>query len=348
MKASGLGPVVVDLPGTQLTAEDCERLRHPLVGMVILFARNFDNSSQLAELTRQIHALRDPALIIAVDHEGGRVQRFRSPPFTHLPAMADLGRLWERDVLRACRTALSAGFVLASELRAFGVDLSFTPVLDLDWLRSGVIGNRAFHYDARTVSMLAGHLCHGLLLAGMANCGKHFPGHGWAEADSHTDVPQDERTLDELLASDAAPYGWLGVGLTSVMPAHVIYPAVDALPAGFSRRWIHDVLRGRLGFQGAVFSDDLSMEGARVCGSVTQSAQAAIDAGCDFVLVCNDAPAADQVLTSLRWTSSTAFEQRLQRLRPQGVALSNADLRASPAYGAAQADLAALAAECGA
>jgi len=345
LKASGLGPVVIDLPGTQLTAQDRARLCHPLVGMVILFARNFESPTQLAELTRQIHALRDPALIIAVDHEGGRVQRFRSRPFTRLPAMADLGRLWDRDVLRACRTALSAGFVLASELRAFGVDLSFTPVLDLDWLRSRVIGDRAFHHDARTVSMLAGHLCHGLSLAGMANCGKHFPGHGWAEADSHTDVPQDERVLDEMLAADAAPYGWLGVSLTSVMPAHVIYPAIDSLPAGFSRRWIHDILRGRLGFQGAVFSDDLSMEGARVCGSVTQSAQAAIDAGCDFVLVCNDPEAADDVLSCLQWKSTAAYEQRLQRLQPRGAAIDIDQLRASAAYGAAQADLSALAAE---
>lgn len=348
MNASGLGPVVVDLPGTQLTAQDRKRLRHPLVGMVILFARNFDSPAQLAELTRQIHALRDPALIIAVDHEGGRVQRFRSPPFTHLPAMADLGRLWDRDVLRACRTALSAGFVLASELRAFGVDLSFTPVLDVDWLRSRVIGDRAFHHDPRTVSMLAAQLCHGLLHAGMANCGKHFPGHGWAEADSHTDVPQDERGIDELLAADAAPYGWLGLGLTSVMPAHVIYPAIDALPAGFSRRWIQDILRSRLGFRGAVFSDDLSMQGARVCGDVTQSAQAAIDAGCDFVLVCNDPLAADQVLSCLRWKSSPAFEQRLQRLLPRGPAMDIDQLRTCEAYGAAQADLAALAIECAA
>ncbi len=347
MKASGLGPVVVDLPGTRLTAQDRERLCHPLVGMVILFARNYESPAQLAELTRQIHALRCPELIIAVDHEGGRVQRFRDPPFTHLPAMADLGRLWERDVLRACRTALSTGFVLAAELRAFGVDLSFTPVLDLDWLRSGVIGNRAFHHDARTVSMLAGHLCHGLSLAGMANCGKHFPAHGWAEADSHVDVPRDERTLDELLAADAAPYGWLGISLASVMPAHVIYPAIDALPAGFSRRWIQEILRGRLGFEGAVFSDDLSMEGARVCGDVTQSAQAAIDAGCDFVLVCNDASAADQVLSSLRWTSSAAFEQRLQRLQPRGMAFDIDTLRGSAAYVAAHADLAALAAQLG-
>jgi beta-N-acetylhexosaminidase len=345
MKRLPLGPVVVDLAGTQLTAEDRERLLHPRVGMVILFSRNFDSPAQLAALTAEIRALREPALLIAVDHEGGRVQRFRAAPFTPLPAMAELGALWERDVLRACRTAVSAGYVLAAELRAFGVDLSFTPVLDLDWGRSGVIGSRAFARDPRVVTLLAGSLCHGLRLAGMANCGKHFPGHGWAEADSHTAIPTDERALDDVLADDAAPYGWLGVALASVMPAHVIYPQVDRLPAGFSRVWIEDVLRTRLGFTGAVFSDDLSMEGARVCGTVPESAQAAIAAGCDFVLVCNDAAAADRVLDALQWAPSEAFAERLRRLQPQGAPLSIEALQSSATYRAARADLAALAHE---
>jgi beta-N-acetylhexosaminidase len=345
MKSLPLGPVVLDLPGTRLSAEDRDRLLHPQVGMVILFSRNFESPQQLAALTSEIHALREPALLIAVDHEGGRVQRFRTPPFTRLPAMAELGALWEGDVLRACRTAVAAGYVLAAELRAFGVDLSFTPVLDLDWGRSGVIGNRAFARDPRNVSMLAGHLCHGLQLAGMANCGKHFPGHGWAEADSHTAIPTDERPLDDLLADDAAPYGWLGVALASVMPAHVIYPQVDRLPAGFSRIWIEDILRRRLGFTGAVFSDDLSMEGARVCGSVAESAQAAIAAGCDFVLVCNDTAAADRVLDTLDWTRSAAFDERVRRLQPRGAPLSIEALQASAMYRAARADLAALAPE---
>ncbi|MCU0940421.1 MAG: beta-N-acetylhexosaminidase [Burkholderiaceae bacterium] len=344
MKASGLGPVVVDIAGTRLTPADRERLSHPLVGMVILFTRNYESPAQLAALTAEIHALRDPALVIAVDHEGGRVQRFRGPPFTRLPAMAELGALWERDVLQACRVATSAGFVLAAELRAFGVDLSFTPVLDLEWGRSGVIGNRAFARDPRNVAMLANHLCHGLQLAGMANCGKHFPGHGWAEADSHTAIPVDDRALDDILADDAAPYGWLGVSLASVMPAHVIYPQVDALPAGFSPRWIGEILRGRLGFTGAVFSDDLSMEGARVCGTAAESAQAAIDAGCDFVIVCN-AEAADSILGSLAWRSSTAFEERLARLRPQATASPIEVLAATAMYRSARADLAALTAE---
>jgi beta-N-acetylhexosaminidase len=336
--------VVVDIAGTRLTAADRERLAHPRVGMVILFSRNYESAAQLAELTAEIHALRDPPLVIAVDHEGGRVQRFREAPFTRLPAMAQLGALWERDVLGACRAATAVGFVLAAELRAFGVDLSFTPVLDLAWGRSGVIGSRAFARDPRNVAMLANHLCHGLQLAGMANCGKHFPGHGWAEADSHVAIPVDDRALDDILADDAAPYGWLGVALASVMPAHVVYPQVDPLPAGFSPRWIGEILRGRLGFTGAVFSDDLSMEGARVCGGAAESAQAAIDAGCDFVIVC-EAAAADAILGSLRWQSSAAFEERLLRLRPQAPALSIEALQASALYRRARADVAALAAE---
>jgi beta-N-acetylhexosaminidase len=339
------GPVVIDIAGTRLTAEDRERLSNPSVGVVILFTRNYESPEQLAALTAEIHALRDPALLIAVDHEGGRVQRFRGGPFTRLPAMAELGALWERDVLLACRTATSAGYVLAAELRAFGIDLSFTPVLDLEWGRSGVIGNRAFARDPRNVAMLANHLCHGLQLAGTANCGKHFPGHGWAEADSHTAIPVDDRALDDILADDAAPYGWLGVSLASVMPAHVVYPQVDRLPAGFSRIWIEDILRGRLGFTGAVFSDDLSMEGARVCGGVAESAQAAIDAGCDFVIACNDGGAADALLGTLKWRPTEAFGDRLRRLKPQGAALTIEALEASAAYRRARADLAALAAE---
>lgn len=310
------GPVVVDIAGAELQDADRRRLAHPLAGMVILFARNYRSPAQLAELCAQIHALRDPPLLIAVDHEGGRVQRFRAG-FTQLPAMAALGRLWDRNVLAACQAAVAAGYVLGAELRAAGVDLSFTPVLDLDWGRSAVIGDRAFHADARVVSVLAGCLGHGLALAGMATCGKHFPGHGWAAADSHVDLPIDERGLDEILHADAAPYGWLGIGLDSVMPAHVVYPKVDPLPAGFSARWIREILRGRLKFSGAVFSDDLCMAGARAAGDAPQAARAALAAGCDFVLVCNDAHAADRVLASLQWEPDDAFAERRGRLAPR-------------------------------
>ncbi|HTT12754.1 MAG TPA: beta-N-acetylhexosaminidase [Burkholderiaceae bacterium] len=333
-----LGPVVVDVAGVQLSERERERLRHPLVGMVILFARNFQSPAQLEALTAEIHALRDPPLLIAVDHEGGRVQRFRAG-FTSIPAMAELGRLWDDDVLGACRTAVATGFILAAELRAHGLDFTFAPVLDLDWRRSGVIGDRSLHSDARVVAMLANHLCHGLLLAGMANCGKHFPGHGWATADSHHAAPVDERALDVILAADAAPYRWLGASLTSVMPAHVVYEAVDRFPATFSRRWIEDTLRRDLGFFGVVFSDDLSMEGARVAGGLLESAQAAVDSGCDMILVCNDSAAADQVLDGLRWKRPPVFDARLARLAPRGLARTRAALAQDVTYRNALGDI---------
>src|SRR5512137_716465 len=217
-----LGPVVVDIEGTRLTETDRRRLAHPLVGMVILFARNCQSPDQLRALTAEIRALRSPPLLIAVDHEGGRVQRFRQPPFTRIAAMARLGRLWDEDLLLASRTATAVGYVMAAELRAHGVDLAFAPVLDLDWGHSGVIGDRALHRDPRVVTLLAAHLMHGMAMAGMANCGKHFPGHGWPAADSHVAVPVDGRGSAAILAADVAPYRWLGVALAAVMPAHVV------------------------------------------------------------------------------------------------------------------------------
>ena len=218
-------PLFIDVAGTSLQAIDRERLAHPLVGGLTLFARNWEDRRQLVQLCAQIKAVRSD-LLICVDQEGGRVQRFREG-FSAIPAMRTLGELWEQDVLAACRRATEIGQQMGSELRAAGVDLTFAPVLDLDWGRSGVIGNRALHHDARVVAMLARCVAHGLLLAGMANCGKHFPGHGFADADSHVAMPRDERSLDEILADDAAPYQWLGPALTAVMPAHVVYPQVD-------------------------------------------------------------------------------------------------------------------------
>jgi len=334
------GPVVVGIDGIELGSVERERLGHPLVGMVILFARNFESPEQLTRLTAEIHALRDPPLLIAVDHEGGRVQRFRSG-FTRLPAMRRLGELWERDVLLACRTAASLGYVLAAELRAHGVDLSFTPVLDLDWGRSEVIGDRALHSDPRVVAMLAAHICHGLSMAGMANCGKHFPGHGWAVADSHVAVPQDPRGRDEILRLDAAPYRWLGPQLAGVMPAHVIYEGVDSMPAGFSSRWIR-ILRRDCGFAGAVFTDDLLMEGARTQGAVPERAAAGLAAGCDLVLVCSDPAAMDAVLANLAWRVGKSFHERYRRLRPRGPAMAMSDLSRSELWRRACADIAPL------
>ena len=283
-------PVVLDVAGTELNTDDRRRLAHPLVGGLILFARNWRDRRQLVALTAEIKTLR-PDLLICVDHEGGRVQRFRSDGYTHLPPMRSLGELWMRDAMAATDAATACGYVLGSELRACGVDLSFAPVLDLDHGPSTVIGDRAFHRDPRVATLLAKSLMHGLLLAGMANCGKHFPGHGHVAADSHVDVPVDRRALATILADDARPYEWLGTSLASVMPAHVIYPRVDARPAGFSARWLKEILRGRLGFDGAIFSDDLSMAGARrLAGrelSYAEAAALALDAGCDLVLLCN-------------------------------------------------------------
>ena len=350
-------PLILDIAGTTLSDTDRRRLAHPLTGGVILFARNWHNRAQLLELTSAIKAVKGD-LLICVDHEGGRVQRFRSDGFTHLPPMASLGAMWMNDgkgakaapgsgALRATNAATAAGYVLASELRSCGVDFSFTPVLDLDWGESGVIGDRAFHRDARVVTLLAKSLMHGLLQAGMANCGKHFPGHGFVKADSHTEVPVDTRSLSALLAEDAAPYPWLRSTLTSVMPAHVIYPKVDKRPAGFSAKWLQDILRGKLGFDGAIFSDDLSMEGARridgALVSYTEAAVVALQAGCDMVLLCNQSlgqgTAVDELLDGLageqaagRWQPSADSEARRIALLPQTLPLAWDDLMFQPAY----------------
>ena len=297
------GPVMLDVAGKTLLAEDVARLQHPLTGGVILFSRNFESRAQLVALTREIRSAK-PGILIAVDHEGGRVQRFRSDGFTRLPAMRKLGDLWDfgdaEAAVRAARAATAAGYVLAAELVACGIDLSFTPVLDLDYGASSVIGDRSFHRDPRVVALLAASLSHGLLLAGMANCGKHFPGHGYVAADSHHAIPEDERPLEAILETDAKPYQWLLPALAGVMPAHVVYSRVDPAPAGFSPFWLKEILRGRFGFTGVIFSDDLSMEGARVAGTVVEGAHCALAAGCDMVLICNAPDRADDLLKHLR------------------------------------------------
>ena len=339
-------PLIIDIAGTALTDDDRRRLAHPLVGGLILFARNWQSRAQLSQLSADIKRLR-PDLLICVDHEGGRVQRFRADGFTHLPPMRALGELWMQDAMRAQDAASACGYVLAAELRACGVDFSFTPVLDLDWGPSGVIGDRAFHADARVVTMLAKSLTHGLLRAGMAHCGKHFPGHGFTAADSHTDAPRDTRSLKGILQDDAAPYGWLGSTLTAVMPAHVIYPKVDSRPAGFSARWLQAILRGRLGFGGAIVSDDLSMEGARrIDGRTltpTEAVLAALDAGCDLALLCNQSLGNGSVIDdtidglaqaqlSGRWQPRPASEARRLALLPAAPAADWDPLMRTPDY----------------
>jgi beta-N-acetylhexosaminidase len=346
-------PVILDIAGTTLSADDRRRLAHPLTGGMILFGRNWVDRHQLVELTSEIKTIR-PDLLICVDHEGGRVQRFRTDGFTHLPPMRALGELWMNDgkrgagsgALTATDAATATGYVLGAELRACGVDLAFTPVLDLDHGGSAVIGDRAFHRDPRVATLLAKSLMHGLLQAGMSNCGKHFPGHGYVQADSHIEIPVDKRSLKAILADDARPYEWLSTSLTSVMPAHVIYPKVDGLPAGFSSCWLKDILRQLLGFTGAIFSDDLSMEGARrINGAVvsyTDAAAVALNAGCDLVLLCNqslDGRAVDELLDGLaeagrqgRWQLDADSEARRLALVPQAPPLTWDELMHAPVY----------------
>jgi beta-N-acetylhexosaminidase len=320
-----LGPLMIDVAGTTLTDLDRERLCHPLVGGIILFGRNYASREQLAALCSEIHALRQ--LPIAVDHEGGRVQRFREG-FTRLPAMRQLGEWWDRSPRAAVESARARGYLLAAELRADGVDLSFAPVLDLDWGHSGVIGDRAFHRDPKAVIDLAGGLIEGMREAGMACCGKHFPGHGWAAADSHIAIPIDERDL-AALAPDMRPYRELK--LDGVMPAHVIYPQVDARPAGFSPVWIAK-LRNELGFDGVIFSDDLSMEGASVAGDIVARAQAAWSAGCDMLLVCNAPDAVGELLKRWQSPADPVRAARLERLWPSCEALSREQLANEVSY----------------
>lgn len=351
-------PLIIDIAGTRLTQVDRQRLKHPLVGGLILFARNWQDRAQLTALCRDIKKVRAD-LLICVDHEGGRVQRFKTDGFTHLPPMRALGEMWmaapsakkHAGPLDATNAATACGYVLGAELRACGVDLSFTPVLDLDYGESSVIGDRSFGRDARVVSLLAKSLMHGLLQSGMANCGKHFPGHGFVKADSHIAIPVDKRSLKAILADDAAPYRWLNTVTRSVMPAHVIYPKVDARPAGFSSTWLNGILRGQLGFGGAIFSDDLSMAGARVIDgqpvSFTQAAVVALGAGCDMVLLCNQSTAnsegggsaVDELIAGLteaqlkgQWQTSDASEARRQALLPQTPALEWDALMVQGAY----------------
>jgi len=336
MKQLAPGPLMIDIAGTRLSDLDRERLCHPLVGGIILFTRNYENPDQLAALTAEIHGLRTPFLI-AVDHEGGRVQRFRDG-FTRLPAMAALGRLWDRQPAAAIEAAHQVGYVLAAELRSCGVDYSFTPVLDLDYGPSRVIGDRAFHRQPEAVVALAGALASGLRTGGMGSCGKHFPGHGYVIPDSHVELPVDDRSL-EAMQEDLIPYR--EIRLDAVMAAHVIYDCMDCNTAVFSNKWIN-YLRNDISFEGAVFTDDLSMQGAGVVGGMLNRVDTAYRAGCDMLVVCNAPEAVGEVLADWHPQIDPARGKRVAALVPKQPAMDRQALQSEPLYRASLETIARL------
>jgi beta-N-acetylhexosaminidase len=313
-----IGPLMLDLKGPELGPAERERLLHPAVGGVILFARNYQDPDQVTRLVAQIRSLRQPPLLVAVDQEGGRVQRFREG-FTRLPPAGWFGRLYRRDPRQARDTAELAGWLMAAELRTVGVDFSFAPVLDLDLGLSEVIGDRGFSHDPEVVAALGLAWMRGCHGAGMAVVGKHFPGHGQVRADSHRELPLDLRPLEQLLARDLVPFQRLiRAGLDALMPAHLVFPAVDPQPAGFSRHWLEDILRTRLGFTGVIFSDDLTMAAAAIAGDYGARARAALSAGCDMVLVCNDPDGAGAALDTLGTEPHPESARRLAALYGRG------------------------------
>jgi beta-N-acetylhexosaminidase len=304
---------MIDIQGKELTQEDRELLGHPLVGAVILFTRNFESVEQLERLVSEIRGIRTPSLLITVDHEGGRVQRFRKG-FTVLPPMRTIGREYDLDPAAGRQLARQCGWLMAAELRSVGIDLSFAPCVDLDYGVSSVIGDRAFHRDCHVVADLGIAFMGGMREAGMVATAKHFPGHGAVAPDSHVAMPVDRRSLPDM-DDDIYPYRRLiDNGLASVMAAHVVFSEVDPLPAGFSRRWVVDELRGRLGFDGAVFTDDLSMAGAAVVGDMVDRAKAALEAGCDVLSLCNNRQGVLQVIDSFRGTGDPLSQVRMARL----------------------------------
>jgi beta-N-acetylhexosaminidase len=341
-----LGPLMVDIDGTQLSDDDRRVLKHPLVGSVILFTRNFRSPQQIAALTASIRALRTPQLLIAVDHEGGRVQRFREG-FTLLPPVRSLGRRYDAERRDALVLAHKSGWLMAIELRSVGVDFSFAPCVDLDYGVSEVIGDRAFHRDADVVAALAAAYAAGMREAGMSATAKHFPGHGAVVADSHVALPVDRRTLADM-ETDLRPYRLLiENNLSGIMAAHVVYPAVDSLPASLSERWINGILRGGMNFHGVVFADDLTMAGAAAFGDVAARARLAYAAGCDVLPICNDRPAVHAVLAGFKPEAPDSAshiratsQARLVRMRARGE--PPADLQATPAWQEARAAVTAL------
>ena len=330
------GAIMADVAAYELTNDEIKRLQDPAIGGVILFRRNFQNIAQLKKLCQTIKALRTPELVIAVDHEGGRVQRFIDG-FTRLPAMNVLGKMWDEVSPDAAKNAAEQiGWVLATELTACGVDLSFTPVLDLDWGQCAVIGNRSFHRQPEIVTALALALQKGLNRGGMKSCGKHFPGHGFVSGDSHFVLPQDERSWTQL-QEDIMPFAELATqGMAAVMPAHVVYPKVDTQPAGFSSYWLKNVLREQLHFDGVIFSDDLTMEGASVAGGIRERATQAFEAGCDIVLVCNRPDLVDELRHDFRQPENNYLAARWQNMVSTCLPEESERMMQTPDFQAAQ------------
>ena len=332
---------MVGLAGSDLDQIEREVLRHPCVGGVILFARNYRSREQLRALCDAIHSLRRPPLLIAVDHEGGRVQRFRDG-FTALPAAAQYGKLHDRSREAGRRAARAGGWLMAMELRAGGVDFSFAPVLDLGRGLSTAIGDRAFHHEPDVVTALARAFVAGMRDAGISATGKHFPGHGSVAADSHIALPVDGRSYEDVRSSDLVPFERLAASdLAGIMPAHVVFECLDDRPAGYSRRWIGDVLRGALGFQGVVFSDDLDMAAAATGGDHVARARAALEAGCDMVLVCNDWSGAIAAAEELKIDPDPVRTARLARMHGRGAPTFD-QLASDPSYRSVVADVSSL------
>ncbi len=330
---TALGPLMIDLAGPEITPADRRRLTHPATGGVILFARHFENRAQLAELVAEIRSLRRPHLLIAVDQEGGRVQRFRGDGFVTLPAMGRIGKLFVQDRQAGLEAARSLGWLMAVQLREVGVDLSFAPVLDLDRGISGVIGDRAFDERPEAVIALAVAWIGGMHDAGMAAVGKHYPGHGAVAADSHIAHPVDARSRAAIERADLRPFKALADRLIpGLMAAHVVYPEVDARPAGFSSVWIGEILRGEWGYEGAVFSDDLTMAAASVIGEIEQRVEQCLAAGVDMALICNHPELVDRVQKSLPLAPSAQREARLARMFGHGPVPSEKRLEHSPRF----------------
>jgi len=310
-----IGPLMIDVEGLILKDDDIKRIMHPMVGGLILFTRNYKDTVQLKTLTDAIRKIRGHDFLIAVDHEGGRVQRFREG-FTIIPAMRKLGEVWDKDPKRANHLAFLIGQIIATELRVFDIDFSFTPVLDIDYSESTVIRDRAFHVDIEAIKALASNLLEGLKEGGMHGVGKHFPGHGYIKADSHLSISEDERTFDEIASKDMSIFiSLIKHGLNAVMPSHVLYSEADKYPAGFSSFWLKDQLREKFHFKGAIFSDDMSMKGAILGGEMKDRILKALEAGCDMVLLCNSPQLVDEVLLHLDWKMSSESIIRLLSMK---------------------------------